>query len=146
MPIILLACTLLLSACGATGDIEIHDPWVRPTTKGENAAVYFLLHNHSKNTDELIGASSNFADVVEIHESKLVNDIMQMSMVSSVPFSAGEEVTFTPGSYHIMLVNIKQEIRTGDHIGVILHFRNHKDIVLNVFVGDAPEGGDHSHE
>ncbi len=141
--------TLLLNACGNTeaGDIEIHEPWVRPTAQGENAAVYFILHNHSANDDELIGASSNVADVAEIHESKMENDVMQMNMLTSLPIAADEEVNFTPGGLHIMLVNIKQELKAGDHIGVILHFKNHEDIVANVSVGDAPAGGDdHDHE
>ena len=139
--------TVLLSACGTAGDIEIHDPWVRPTAQGENAAIYFQLHNHSKNADELIGASSNLADVVEIHESRQVDDVMQMNMVPSVPVGADEEVTFTPGGLHLMLVDIKQELKAGDHIGVILHFKSHEDIVVNVSVGDADGNAeDHEHQ
>jgi len=46
-----------------------------------------------------------------------------------------------------MLVNIKQEFKAGDHIGIILLFKNHKDIVVNVSVGDAPANSDeHGHE
>jgi len=141
--------TFLLSACGNTevADIEVHNPWVRATAQGENAAVYFQLHNHTQNADELIGASSNMADVLEIHESKMVNDVMQMNLVSSLPLGADEEVNFAPGGYHIMLVNIKQEFKIGDHIGIILHFKNHSDIVVNVTVGDAPATTeDHNHK
>jgi len=132
------ALVLILSACGAPGDIEIHEPWVRPTAQGGNAAVYFIIHNHSKNADELIGASSNVSDNVEIHESKMVNDVMTMNMVSSIPLGAGDEVAFAPGGYHIMMVGVNKELKAGDHIGVILHFKSHADIVVNVTVGDAP--------
>jgi len=142
--------TLLLSACGntAAGDIEIHDPWVRPTAQGENAAIYFQIHNHSVDDDEITGASSNIADVAEIHKSTMENDIMKMSLLTSLPIAAGEEVNFTLGGLHIMLVSIKQEIKAGDHVGVILHFKNHEDIVMNVSVGDAPVNSDehNSHE
>ncbi len=137
----------LLSACGETGDIEVHDAWVRPTAQGENAAVYLTIHNHSANDDELTGASSNVADVAEIHETKMENDVMQMNMLTSLPIAADEEVIFTPGGLHIMLVKIKQEFKAGDHIGVILQFKNHADIVVNVSVGDAPVNTDeHGHE
>jgi copper(I)-binding protein len=143
----MLAGAILLSACGAPGDIEIHDPWARPTAQGENAAVYLQLHNHSQNADELIGASSNVSDNVEIHESKMENDVMQMGMVSSIHLAADEDVIFTPGAYHIMLVSIKQEFKTGDHIAVILHFKNREDIVVNVSVGNGPTDEDeHDHE
>jgi len=136
--VVILAGIILLSACGAPGDIEVHDPWTRPTAQGENAAVYFQIHNHSQNADELIGVSTNVTDNAEIHESKMENDVMQMNMISSVPLGVDEEVNFAPGGYHIMLVDINKEFKTGDHIGVILHFKNHEDIVVNVSVGDGP--------
>lgn len=136
--------TLLLSACGPTeaADIEVHDPWSRPTAQGQNAAVYFQIHNHTDSADELIGVSTTIADAAEIHESKMENDIMKMTMVSSLPLAPDEEVNFAPGGYHVMLVAIKQEFKAGDHIGIILHFKNHEDIVVNVSVGDGPSGMD----
>ena len=136
--------TFLLSACGAVGDgdIEIHDPWVRPTAQGENAAVYFRLHNHSQSADELIGASSSVSDNVEIHESKVENDVMQMNMISSIPLDVDEEVIFAPGTYHIMLVDIKQEFKAGYHISLTLHFKNHEDIPVNVSVENTPANGE----
>jgi copper(I)-binding protein len=45
-----------------------------------------------------------------------------------------------------MLVAIKQEFKTGDHIGVILHFRNHEDIVINVSVGNDPANSEEHEE
>ena len=137
--------TFLLSACGASGDIEIHDAWTRPTAQGDNAAVYFQIHNHSQNADDLVGASSSVSDNVEIHESKMENDVMQMGMVSSVHLGADEEVIFAPGAYHIMLVNINQEFKAGDHIAVTLHFKNHEDIIVNVSVGNS-SGEEHEHD
>jgi hypothetical protein len=135
-----------LSACGGTGDIEAHNAWIRPTAQGENAAVYFQLDNHTQNADELIGASSNIADIVEIHESKMENDVMQMNMVPTIQLGVDDEVIFAPGGYHIMLISVEQELKSGDHIGVILHFRDHEDLVINVSVGDNAmdmENGNH---
>lgn len=135
----------LLSACNAPGDIEIHQAWVHPTAKGENAAVYLTIHNHTKNADELLSISSPVADAIEIHESKMENDVMQMSMLTTLPIAADEEIIFTPGKLHIMLVNIKQELVLGEHIGLILHFKNHADIVVNVHIEDSMPAEDHDH-
>ena len=140
--VLILSAMLLLSACGASEGIEVHDAWARPTAQGQNAAVYFQIHNHTENADELIDVSTNVTDIAEIHESKMENDVMQMNMVSSVSLDAYEEVNFTPGGYHVMLVGINQEFKAGDHIGIILHFKNHEDIVVNVSVGDGPSGLD----
>jgi copper(I)-binding protein len=137
---------IILAACSAPGDIEVHQAWVRPTAQGENAAVYFTIHNHSDNDDVLIGASTTAAEVIEIHESKMENDVMQMNMVSSLPLAADTEVTFGPGGLHMMLVNVKQELILGDHIGLILHFQNHEDIVVEVHIEDSIPDEDHGHE
>jgi len=133
----------VLSACSAPGDMEVHQAWVRPTAQGETAAVYLTIHNHSASDDELVGASTPVADAVEIHQSKMENDIMQMSMLTSVPIAADEEIIFTPGGYHIMLVNIKEELVLGEHIGLILHFKNHEDIVVEVNVADSMPEEEH---
>ena len=143
--ILALLTILVLGACSAPGDMEVHQAWVRPTAKGENAAVYFTLHNHSATADELTGLTTSVADITEIHETKIENDVMQMNMVTSVPLAADEEIIFTPGASHIMLVNIKEELVLGEHIGLILHFKNHEDIVVEVHIEDSMPEEDHGH-
>lgn len=133
----------VLSACSAPEDIEVHQAWIRPTMHGENAAVYFTIHNHTAVADQLLGASSPVADVIEIHESKLENDIMQMSKLESVALDADEEIIFKPGGYHMMLINIKQELVLGQHIGLILHFNTHEDIVVEVHVENSMPEDEH---
>ena len=135
--IVLLALTILLGSCSTTGEMEVHQAWIRPTAKGENAAVYLTMHNHSTTEDELTGATATVADVVEIHESKVENDVMQMNKISSLSIAADEEIIFTPGGLHIMLIDIKQELILGEHIGLILHFKNHEDIVVEVHIEDS---------
>jgi copper(I)-binding protein len=103
------------------------------------------LHNHSTESDELIGASSNVADMVEIHESMMANDVMQMQRIDSVPLAADQEVIFEPGGLHIMLIGVKQDLVLGEHIGVVLHFKNHEDIVVEVHIEDTMPEDDHMH-
>jgi copper(I)-binding protein len=135
---------LLLSACGMGGDIEVHEPWARAALQGENSAVYLMLHNHSNQADELVGVSSEVAEAVEVHLSQMgANGEMQMSPQTSVPLAAGEEVMFQPGEYHIMLVGIKQDLKVGDHFQVVLHFKTHADITVDVIVQEL-EGMDMS--
>ena len=143
--ILAIALAITMNACSSPGDIEIHEPWVRPTSQGENAAVYFTLHNHASESYELTGASSNETDMVEVHESKFENAVMQMNMLSSLPIAADEEIIFTPGKLHIMLVNINQDFVLGETIGVILHFKNHEDIVVEVHVEDGGAEDEHDH-
>ena len=126
----------------------VYNAWIRPTVQGQNGAVYFLLNNYSAEADELVAASSNITDSVEIHESSMVEgtDIMQMNQVFSVPLNGGSEVTFKPGGLHIMLVEVKREIKNGETVEITLHFKKHADIPVNVSVSEFPPISDeHSH-
>lgn len=146
-----LASMFLLSACGAADDghdhadgtgVEIHDPWARSASKGGNTAAYMLVHNHSTAEDALTGASTDMADSAEFHLSQMNTDgVMEMIPQISIPLPADTELEFKPGSYHIMLVNLKQDLKKGDEIAITLHFQTHEDIVVTVPVYDAAEMG-----
>lgn len=135
--IVILAASLLLNACGAEKGVEVHEAWARPAAQGENGAVYFEIHNHASKPDALIGASTDVADVVEIHESKMNGDVMEMKRVESIPLEAYADVKLAPGGLHLMLVNLKKELNVSDEIGLTLHFKNFQDITLRVPVREA---------
>ena len=145
--LILVMGILLLNACNTETGLKAHDPWIQSTIEGANGAVYFVIHNHTDQDEELIGVTTNVADAVEIHQSTIDpdTDIMRMEMVSSIPIPADSEIFFEPGKYHLMLVRLKRELKVGDHIGIILHFKNHEDIIVNVAVQDNAPEEDHSH-
>ena len=140
--------TLFLSACGAAGEkglgIEVHDAWARSALKDGNGAAYMLLHNHSTEEDALVGASSEAAGIVEIHLSQMKTDgTMEMLKQESIALPADGEVELKPGSYHVMLIGLKQDLKTGDEIALTLHFKNHEDIKLTVPVLEAPNMDGH---
>ena len=136
--VVILLMVLLLSSCAAPAKegIEVREAWARPAAQGGNGAVYFVIR--SSEADELTGVSSDVAQAAEMHESMMNGDVMEMHHLESVPLGAGEEVKFEPGGLHIMLVNLKQDLKTGDEIKVTLHFKNYQDIQLRVPVQDNP--------
>jgi periplasmic copper chaperone A len=130
----------LLNACRSATGIEISNTWTRPALQDGNGAVYFLLQNHSALGDELTRVSSEVAQAVEMHESKMVGDVMQMRQISSLAIRGKESVQFGPGGYHIMLVGLKQELKAGDEIQITLHFKNHESLRVTVPVQEmAPD-------
>ena len=144
--ILVFAGMLLLSACGAAGkqgtDIEANDYWARSAMKDGNGAAYMLLHNYSANDDAVIGASSDVAAATEIHLSQITADgTMEMIKQESIALPANGEVEFKPGSYHVMLIGLKQDLKAGDEITLTLHFKNHEDITLTVPVLEASNMG-----
>lgn len=135
---------LLLVACSPESGIDVHGAWARPARQAENGAVYFLVENRTTETQEMIAAVSGVAEAVEIHESQLSGDVMQMQRLESVSLGPGTEVVFEPGGLHIMLVGLKQELKTGDEIEVTLQFRNFDDITVRVPVQETPaDAGGH---
>ena len=133
---------MLLSACApAATDIEASEVWARTGMAGGNSAVYMMLVNGTSADDELLSASSDVAEAVELHESKMgANGEMQMIPQASIPLAAGVKVEFKPGGLHVMLIGLKQELKIGDEFVLTLHFKNHADITLKVIVKEAMMG------
>ncbi len=140
--VIVTMCMLFLNACTPKEGIEVRDGWVRMAAQGDNGAVYFTIVNYDAD-DELVGASVDFAEAVEVHESTMENDVMQMRMVESVPLPTGEKVEFAPGGLHIMLVNLSRSLEVGETVNITLHFKNHADVPLTLPVQMGPEHSGH---
>ena len=132
-----LAIVFLFSGCSAPAkeSMEVRAAWIRPTAQGANGAVYFTIR--SAQTDELMSVSSAVAEAVEMHESMMSGDVMEMHPLHSLPLGAGEDVKFEPGGLHVMLVNLKQDLTVGDEIEVTLHFKNAPDLHLSVPVQES---------
>lgn len=139
-----LAIVVFLSSCAAPAaeGVEVHDAWTRPAAQGGNGAVYFVIHSSA--ADELIRVSSEVAEAVEMHESKMNGDVMEMRQLQSIPLGAGEEVLLEPGGLHVMLVNLERELKAGDEIEITLHFKNYQDLPLHIPVQDTPPS-EHDH-
>ena len=130
---LILAATLL-TTCAPREGIEIRDAWARTAAKGENGAAYFVVHNYSAEEDFLVGVSSDAAEMVEIHQTSMVNDVMQMEMMTEVSLDPGEDVEFAPGGLHIMLFNLKQDLAIGSTLDLTLHFKNSPDLTVTADV------------
>ena len=137
--IFVLMSVMLLSACApAAKDVEVSDVWARTGMAGGNSAVYMILVNGTDMHQELLFATSDVAEAVELHESKMgENGEMQMIPQASVPLEVGAKVEFKPGGLHVMLIGLKQELKAGDEFEVTLHFKDHADITLKVIVKEA---------
>jgi copper(I)-binding protein len=81
---VFLSISFLAGACAPEKGIEVHSAWMRPAPQGENGAAYFVIHNHSSKAEELTGLSSDAAEAVEIHVSKMNGDVMEMQQLVSL--------------------------------------------------------------
>lgn len=110
----------------AQGDANIRliDPWVRAMPPGAKVTGGFMtLQNDGKANDVLLSVSSPSADVVEIHQTREQDGMMQMQKIDKLPIEAGEVVALQPGGYHLMLIGLRdtKEIKE-NWITLILKF------------------------
>jgi copper(I)-binding protein len=108
-----------LGAFGAQAQTTVKDPWVRGTVAGQKATGMFAQIT-SASGGKLVSASSPLAGVVEVHEMVMDGNVMKMRAVTGLELPAGKAVELKPGGYHVMLMDLKQELRTGDSVPVTL--------------------------
>ena len=120
-----LAALLLAGAAGAAhaGDIALEHPWSRATPAGAPvAAGYVTLKNSSAAADKLVSATADVAGKVEVHEMAMDNGVMKMRQIPGIEIPAGQTLALKPGSYHVMLMDLKQQVKDGDTVPITLEF------------------------
>ncbi len=120
-PLITALC--LLAAAAAQAQVEVTDAWARATGKGQKATGVFMNLTAKKAT-RLVGVKSALTPVTEVHEMKMDKDIMKMQAVKALDLPAGKTVSLKPGSYHVMLMDLKAPLAEGDHAVITLLFED----------------------
>lgn len=121
------------------GNIKISDPWTRATPAGSKVAGGFLtITNTGKEADRLIGGSAVISGVFEVHEMTMVDGVMRMRAMKGLEIKPGETVTLKPGSYHVMFMDLKQQIKEGAPVKGTLVFEKAGKVEVSYRV--APVG------
>jgi periplasmic copper chaperone A len=111
---------LLLVAATARSQTTVSDVWVRATVPQQKASGLFAKLT-SKAGGKLVSASSPLAGIVEIHEMSMDKDVMKMrALPNGLDLPAGKAVDLKPGGYHLMLMDLKQQLKEGDTVPVTL--------------------------
>ncbi|WP_146344133.1 copper chaperone PCu(A)C [Phaeobacter marinintestinus] len=117
------------------GDIMVHDPYARASTKmSTSGAAFMVLMNHSAEDDRLVSASSDVAQRVELHtHMEDANGVMKMMEVEEgFPVPAGGEHALARGGDHVMFLGLNQPFNQGDLISVTLTFEKAGDVVVEI--------------
>jgi copper(I)-binding protein len=126
----LIAAAMALAAPAAlahdykAGAIEIGHPWARATPRGASvAAGYLKLTNAGSTPDRLVGGTSEAAGGVEIHEMTMTDGVMHMRpLKDGLELKPGQTVELKSGSFHLMMVGLKQQLQQGQRIKGTLIF------------------------
>ncbi len=101
---------------------EVSGVWVRGTIKGQSATGAFM-QIRSDRLLSLISAASPVAGVVELHEMAMQGGVMSMRAVPQIDVVPGKALELKPGGYHVMLMDLKQELKAGESVPISLRFR-----------------------
>ncbi len=124
-------------AVESTPKLSIQVPWVHLAMGGGNAAVYFTLVNEGNASDALVGASSDAAETVGLHETRMEGDVMRMAPVPRIEVPAGGRTELKPGGLHVMLVGVKRDLNPGDTVSVTLRFEKSDEMTVAAEVRES---------
>ena len=127
---------LLLAALPALAQVTVAEPWVRATVAAQKATGAFLTLTSTQGA-RLVGVSSPAAGAVEVHEMKMVDDVMRMRQVTALELPAGKPVALSPGGYHLMLLELKQPLKEGATVPLTLEIEDARKVRSKIVV-DAP--------
>jgi len=130
----------------SVGGMQIGNPWTRATPKGADVAgAYMTLSNKGTAPDRLIGGSSPVAGRFEVHHMTVEDGVMRMRPVDGgLEVKHGETVELNPGSFHIMLMGLKQPLEKGQKVKGTLVFEKAGTVEIEYAV-EALGASSHGH-
>jgi copper(I)-binding protein len=102
---------------------SVESPWVRATVAGQRSTGAFLRLT-ARNRLKLVAVESPVADIVEIHEMALVDNVMRMRAVETIELAPGQSLELRPGGFHVMLIDLRQQVKVGDPVPLTLVFED----------------------
>lgn len=132
----LVLCLVLLGMVFAQ-NLKVEGAWVR-LVPGKTTAAYMAIANPTAKAIKIVGFSCGLASKTELHQTEFVdpNDHMGMDH-SQMPGMEGMEMTgmkavgqiaipakgkleLKPGGYHLMLIDLKQILKIGQKVRIVL--------------------------
>lgn len=136
----------------AHAQVTVKDPWVRATVSAQKATGAFMQITSAQDA-RLVEARSPVAGVVEIHEMAMEKDVMKMrALPNGLALPAGKTVELKSGGYHVMLMDLKQQMKDGDTVPLtlVVEGKDKKRTTIEVKAPVKPlataAGMDHQHK
>ncbi|RFB80686.1 copper chaperone PCu(A)C [Methylovirgula sp. 4M-Z18] len=130
-----------MSTVYTAGKMKVSMPWTRATPKGVDVAVgYVTITNTGTEPDRLTGGSTSVAAHFELHEMSTSGGVMKMRELEGIDIKPGQTVELKPNGFHIMMTDLKQQIKKGDHIKATLTFEKAGSVDVDFEAGGVGGG------
>lgn len=111
----------LLAVASAHAQVTVKDAWVRATVPQQKATGAFMQLQSAQDA-RLVSVSTPLTASAEVHEMALQDNVMRMRPMPALDLPAGKPVELKPGGYHVMLMDLKQQVKEGDTVPLTLVF------------------------
>jgi copper(I)-binding protein len=122
--------------------VAVDGAWIRATVKGQSGTGGFMNLTASQALT-LIGFSSSVAGSSELHDMTMDGGVMRMRAIESLELPAGKTVSLRPGmgGQHLMLMDLRQQLKEGEEVSLTLKLRAADGKVLTQEVKVPVKGG-----
>lgn len=115
---------LLLAACNSIAEVSISDAWVRENAPGQEIGAAYMTLNSPEKSKLVYVEAIDAAGSVEIHSMTMNNGVMKMRMLEELALEPNKPVALKPGSFHLMLFDLKEPLKAGKNITFRLCFED----------------------
>ena len=139
---------LAFAACSATvgaavaddfkaGAITIDDPWARATIgDAKSTAAYMRIENSGDAPDRLVAVTSEKAEHLMLHESRMEGDVMRMvHLDGGIELPAHGSAELKPLGLHVMVTGLKAPLKDGETLPLTLVFEKQGEVAIEAKVG-----------
>lgn len=118
------------------GEIIIDQAWSRATPPAATtAAGYMTILNKGTTPDRLVEITSVIAGRVEVHQTTMDGTIMRMQpLPEGVAIGAGQSIKLEPGSYHLMMMGLREPLKEGQRVPMTLRFERAGQVTVELAV------------
>jgi copper(I)-binding protein len=111
--------TVPAMAAEPSPNVKVANAWVRAPAPGQKTASAYVELTSDRNA-AVVAAGSAAAVRVEMHSSTVEGGVMRMRALPRIDLPAGQVVKLAPGGVHLMLVDLKQPLKAGDKVPLVL--------------------------
>jgi copper(I)-binding protein len=141
----LFSATLFFSSAALASAPVVKDAWVKTTVPGAQVSAAYMSIE-SPTAAKLTKVETPRAGIVELHDMKMKDGVMEMKAEPSFAVPAKGALELKPGGKHVMLFKVAEPIKAGDKVPLTLTFEgaDKKPVVVKVDAV-AREGGAAKH-
>jgi copper(I)-binding protein len=119
---LILAILLAAALPAALAQVEVREAWIRATVPSAKSSGLFMRITSAQDA-QLVTVRSGVAGTAEMHRMTMEGRMMRMHPVDAIALPAGQAVSLAAGGYHVMLMDLKRQLKEGEAVPVTLVIR-----------------------